>query len=244
MTNAERTFRAKAPPLMRALMAEFPWTAEDAAACAGNGGHESDGFTDLQEDRPTVKGSRGGYGWFQWTGPRRRAYEAWCKKRGLDPASDKANTDFLIHELKGPEKRTIEAVRKARGLEAKTVAFEAAFERAGIKHYDSRKKWARIAMDAFGGSVPLPRQPDDPGVVVPPEPKNVDKSMGKSKTGWGAGILGAIGAAMTWLANLDWRVQIAITAILVAIAGYIWIERKRIAKDVGEFIASVRKAAG
>ena len=53
---------------MARLMADFDCTAEDAAAVFGNAGHESAGLEKLQEIRPTVPGSRGGWGWFQWTG--------------------------------------------------------------------------------------------------------------------------------------------------------------------------------
>lgn len=148
VTNAERTFRAKAAGIMAQLMGDFPISAEDAAAIVGNLGHECAGFTLLQETKPVVAGSRGGYGWAQWTGPRRRAYEAYCARTGKDPASDEANYAYLWIELKGiegSEGKAIEKTRAAKGLDAKVEAFELAFLRAGVKHYPSRKKYARIA---------------------------------------------------------------------------------------------------
>src|SRR5690606_29853274 len=111
---------------------------DDAAAILGNFGHECAGFTAMQEVKPVVAGSRGGYGWPMWTGPRRRAYEAYCKRNGLDPTGDKANYAYVFVELKGPERKAIPAVLEAVGLEAKVKAFELAFERAGAKHYASR----------------------------------------------------------------------------------------------------------
>src|SRR5690606_17673173 len=87
MANAEQTFRAKAPGIMAKLLRDFPIAPEDAAAILGNLGHESLGFTAMQEFRPVVAGSRGGWGWAQWTGPRRRAFEAYCARTGKDPAS-------------------------------------------------------------------------------------------------------------------------------------------------------------
>src|SRR4051812_293038 len=102
--NPEAHFRATAPAYMRKLVADFPsLDLQDAAAIFGNLGHESLGFTRLQEISPTVKGSKGGYGWAQWTGPRRRAFEAWCKKHGKDPAADATNYAYLYLELKGLE---------------------------------------------------------------------------------------------------------------------------------------------
>lgn len=175
MTKAEQTFRAKVPGLMKRLMAEIgAWGVEDAAACFGNAGGESAGFTKLQEIAPTVKGSRGGYGWFQWTAGRRRSYESWCKKQGLDPADDDANFGFLIVELRGAEKKTVPAVADADGLEAKVKAFEQAFERPGIPHTATRVRWARIAMDAWqaagGAAPPLAKPRPAPKPAKAPKP--------------------------------------------------------------------------
>lgn len=147
--KAETTFRAKAPWIMALLMRDFPIGLDDAGAILGNLGHESGGLVALQEIDPTVKGSKGGYGWAQWTGPRRRAFEAWCRKRGLNPASDEANYRYLIVELTGSEKAAVKAVKAAKSLAAKVKAFELAFERAGVKHYESRNRWAAIAIEAW-----------------------------------------------------------------------------------------------
>lgn len=163
---SDTLFRAKAPGIMRQLMADFELSVEDAAAIAGNLGHESAGFRFLQELKPMIPGSAGGYGWAQWTGPRRRQFEAYCKRNKLDPASDKANYGWLFVELTTTEKKAIPAVKYARGLEAKVKAFELAFERAGIKHYDKRLAWAGIALDAFAKAqppIPIPSPPPDKG---------------------------------------------------------------------------------
>src|SRR6187551_924724 len=103
MANAEQVFRAKAPGIMAKLITDFPITPLDAAAIVGNAGHESGGLVTLQEIKPMVAGSRGGWGWMQWTGPRRRAFEAWCAKHGKNSASDEANYAWLFLELKGIE---------------------------------------------------------------------------------------------------------------------------------------------
>lgn len=73
--KAQDLFRSKAPWIMALLMRDFPWDLDDAASALGNIGHECAGFTALQETKPTVPGSRGGFGWNQWTGPRRRNFE-------------------------------------------------------------------------------------------------------------------------------------------------------------------------
>lgn len=158
-------FTDKAPKIMKDLMREFLCSKEDAAAVVGNLGHESMGFTKLQEMKPIVPGSRGGYGWAQWTGPRRKAFEAWCKKQGLEQWSDEANYGFLVHELRTTEK-AMPAVMAAKGLLAKVKAFELGFERAhpNYKHYESRLTYAEKALDAFDAAFPSP-------LPAPPAPK-------------------------------------------------------------------------
>lgn len=185
--NPEAHFRATAPAYMRKLVADFPsLDLQDAAAIFGNLGHESLGFTKLQEISPTVKGSKGGYGWAQWTGARRRAFEAWCKKHGKDPASDATNYAYLFLELKGLEGTESGAVGKvaaAVGLEAKVVAFERAYLRAGVKNDDSRLKWARIAADAVRASEPSPAPVSPAPKPIPAEPAHPAREAPKAKNG-------------------------------------------------------------
>lgn len=176
----EQTFRAKAPALMTRVIREFQFSVEDAAAIAGNGGHESLGFTKLQEMKPTVAGSKGGYGWFQWTGMgaggRRKAFEKFCAEMKLLPSSDAANIEFLVHELKTTERRAIDKTKAAKSLLDKVQAFEMAYERAGVKHYLSRNKWAEIAREAY-----IKAQGQDPAVIPPPpdvEPIPTQKPRG------------------------------------------------------------------
>lgn len=179
MTKAEDHFRKVAPPYMRKLMSDFPLLSKlDAAAIFGNLGHESLGFTALQEKRPTIKGSRGGFGWAQWTASRRRAYEAYCKRNGLDPAADATNYAYLWLELNGDEKAALPATIKAVGLVNKVHAFERGFLRAGTPHYDKRNDWAHIALDALdkapqaaipGDSKPAKPVPSTPTPIRPVE---------------------------------------------------------------------------
>lgn len=145
-------FNSKAPWIMNLLRADFGLSIEEAAAILGNIGHECGGFKLFQEQKPLVPGSRGGFGWCQWTGPRRVAFENYCKRNGLDPKSDKANYGWLYVELKSTESAAIPAVKRAVGLEAKVRAFELKFERAGVKHYDSRYVWARRALAAHAAN--------------------------------------------------------------------------------------------
>lgn len=188
-SKAEQLFALKAPWIMELLMRDFALDLDSAAAILGNLGHECGGFTLMQEQKPVVKGSAGGYGWPQWTGPRRRAFEAYCSRNNLDPKEDRANYGWLFVELSTTEKAAIPAVRKATTLAGKVKAFELAFERAGVKHYDSRNAWAARAIAAYkaapqpielpawvktGNSAVIP-QPvehvEPPPAPVPPAPQ-------------------------------------------------------------------------
>ena len=191
-------------------MADFAASDLDAAAVFGNAGYESLGFTKLQEIEPTVKGSAGGYGWFQWTGPRRRAFEAYCKRNKLDPASPDANYKYVFVELKGSEKGALAKLKAAKTLETKTVAFEKAFERAGVKAYAKRQAWARLALLALRAS-PLPtekppaaaRPPPAPTTPAAPETPATDHSSQPAHgINWGkVGVALAIIVGGLWLAG-------------------------------------------
>lgn len=150
--------------MMDRLMKDFNLSVLDAAAVFGNAGHESGGFKSLQEKKPLVPGSRGGYGIMQWTGPRRRDYEAYCKRNGLNPADMESNYKFLYVELQGPEGKVLPKLKAAKTLDEKTEVFMKTFLRPGIPHLQARKDWALRALRAYEkGSVPV----DKPKVEVP-----------------------------------------------------------------------------
>jgi len=94
---ATALFKALAPRMMRDLMRDFsPLRDYQAAGIVGNGGGESGGFTQLQELRP-ISG-RGGYGYFQWTGPRRRVFERVLRELRKPVTSYDANYEMLRRE--------------------------------------------------------------------------------------------------------------------------------------------------
>jgi len=163
-------FTRLAPLMMAELMREFKLTDWQAAAVAGNAGVESSGFEIMQERRPVAPGSRGGLGWFQWTGPRRVQFESWTRARDIDPASYEANVGFLIHEMRRGEARAVQALRAARNLEEATVAFERAYERAGVQAHPQRIRWANKALTAFrakgANPKPLSSSRTAPGAVA------------------------------------------------------------------------------
>jgi hypothetical protein len=255
--KAQDLFRAKAPGIMALLMRDFPIELDDAAAVLGNLGHECGGFASLQEISPTVVGSAGGYGWAQWTGPRRRSYEAYCKRNRLDPAGDVANYGFLFSELKGPERKAIARVKAAKGLNAKVKAFELAYERAGAKHYSSRNEWAAVAFDAWhaagGGRIPQwalsdrPAKPPEkpverqepvptPGDASQPPAARPDPVPARRKNLWTTllGLFGlsgvAAGGAGMMQADSEATAAWLLIGVLVVIAGlaaFLWLRGRK-----------------
>lgn len=104
------------------LQKDFNLTREQAVGLVGNLAMESNGFRTLQEKNPIVPGSRGGYGYAQWTGPRRKSFELFAKKNDLDPASYEANYGFLKKELMGSQRGFLAALKKANdAAEASTL---------------------------------------------------------------------------------------------------------------------------
>lgn len=169
-------FDETAPLFLGRLMDDFTLTHEDAAAIVGNAAFECEGFEDLTEDKPLVKGSRGGYGWMQWTGPRRRAYEAWLKRRGWKGDEFEANYSFLFRELIGSEGRVLPVLKAADGIEAKTRIFMEMFLRPGIPHLDGRIYYARRCLKlkpvTANAEAPARSRPVSPGA------QKVDNMLG------------------------------------------------------------------
>jgi hypothetical protein len=145
------TFVAKAPGIMVKLIADFGLKDFQAAGIMGNIGEECDGFREMQEKKPLKPGSKGGFGWAQWTGSRRTAFESFCLRTGQDRFSDAANYGYLKEELNDTQKEARDAVRKAPNLSKAVRVFEATFERAaaGLEHFDRRDDWAKLALDSF-----------------------------------------------------------------------------------------------
>ena len=130
--------------MMVDLQRDFGLSTAQAAGFVGNLAHESGDFKTMQEINPTVEGSRGGFGYAQWTGPRRRAFEAWASENGLDPTSYEANYGFLKHELTNtPEGAVIGRLRTAETPDDAARIVSERFLRPGIPHMDSRIQRAR-----------------------------------------------------------------------------------------------------
>lgn len=143
--------REKAGNLTERMVKDLGISQTKAAAIVGNFMHESGDFQQMQEISPTS--GRGGYGWAQWTGPRRKNFENFVSERGLDINSDDANYQFFLHEIQNDpyERQQFERWKNTNygDLAAETVAFESSYERAGIKHHGSRIERAETALQMY-----------------------------------------------------------------------------------------------
>jgi hypothetical protein len=209
-------FEAKAAGIVRDLMADFGLTDVQAAGIVGNLGHECAGFTLMQEQRPAS--GAGGYGWAQWTGPRRVAFMAWCAAHKLTPESDAGNYGFLRHELQTTEARAITAVKQAATLYSAMLAFETAFERAGVKRYDSRLKYAERALAAYRAAVPAR------AVAAPKLPGKVTAQDGAAA---GVVIVAAAAAQQAAGTGMPWWGWGLIAIGTAALAAGVWLLVKR-----------------
>lgn len=140
-------FQEIGPRIKSDLMRDFGLSTAQAAGIVGNLAHESGGFGTLQEINPMIPGSRGGYGYAQWTGPRRRQFESWAAENKLDPASYDANYGFLKHELANTsEGRVLDRIGQTNDPTQATRIFSDVFLRPGIPGMDSREKWTQRAL--------------------------------------------------------------------------------------------------
>jgi len=93
------------------LKSQFDMTTEQAAGVVGNFWHETGGFKFMQELKPTVKGSRGGLAFAQWTGDRRDDFENLLKELGDLPAeSYEGNWAMISEEFDTTEKSALNKI--------------------------------------------------------------------------------------------------------------------------------------
>ena len=92
----------------------------------------------INERAPLVQGSRGGYGLYQLTGPRRRAYESYASSRGVAFDNADAQLDFLMSELQGPEKRAAQSIFSTDNPQDAAVAIARDFLRPAASNLQKR----------------------------------------------------------------------------------------------------------
>jgi murein DD-endopeptidase MepM/ murein hydrolase activator NlpD len=133
------------------------FTPEQAAGIVGNFKREAGPGLDPRINEGGAVGAprgQGGYGLAQWTGSRQNDLIRFAG--GPQKAGDlNVQLDFLMHELKGPEKRAYDSLRRARTPQEAATAFERDYERAGVKAVGERQRNAQVVYDLLKtGSAP------------------------------------------------------------------------------------------
>lgn len=95
--------------------------------------------TGINEANPIVEGSRGGFGLAQWTGPRRRALEAFAEQRGKPVADLDTQLDFLMMEMQGPESNAAQHILSAQDTPQAAAAIVNKFLRPAEEHRARRE---------------------------------------------------------------------------------------------------------
>jgi hypothetical protein len=156
-----------APRYIADLMKDFGLTDFQAAAFPGNFAAESGYFNELQEKDPLVSGSKGGRGHAQWTGPRRKTFEAWLKRSGHDVDSYEGNYSMVFRELKSAyyDRVVLEPLKKAKNLEEAVKIVGKYYEAPEVLNMKPRLKGAQEALDLYHKLPPV-APADDHDVVV------------------------------------------------------------------------------
>ncbi len=121
------------------LKSQFGMTTEQAAGFVGNLWHETGGFKFMQELKPTVKGSRGGLAFAQWTGDRRDDFENLLKELGDLPAeSYEGNWAMISEEFDTTEKSALNKILNADSVVEAAKATSNHYLRPGKPQLDKR----------------------------------------------------------------------------------------------------------
>jgi hypothetical protein len=149
------------PNYLRSLMLERGLPDYVADAFLMNFEDESGFDPGINEIDPIVEGSRGGYGLYQTTGPRRRAYEEYAKMRGAALDDPEAQIDFMMLELEGPERAAAESIFAAPDTRSAAIAIARDFLRPSEENLSKRvakysgETAARDLTARLGGKTPL-----------------------------------------------------------------------------------------
>lgn len=111
----------------------------------------------INEVAPLVPGSRGGFGLAQWTGPRRKALEAFAAERGMPVSDPGVQMDFLMTELQGPEAAAWAKISGTQNAGEAGAAIVNSFLRPAEEHRRAREaEYLGGAGMPSGGAAPAP----------------------------------------------------------------------------------------
>ena len=129
---------------------KYDMTTEQAAGVVGNLWHETGGFKFMQELKPTIKGSRGGLAFAQWTGTRRDQFESLLEELGDLPAdSYEGNWAMIAEELDTTERGALKKIMGTDTVEGAARATSKFYLRPGKPMMDKRISDANTIYAAY-----------------------------------------------------------------------------------------------
>lgn len=176
------SFTEKAGWVTNQLMKDFGLTKNQAAGITGNLGFESGGLNYTQEGAPLS--GRGGIGWAQWTGDRRKAFEKYAAEHKGENATQ-IQYGYLKHELETSQKATIAAVKKTTTVQDATGTVMKVFERPkdqSAAQTANRIPYAQRAAELAGQTPSVVAQA--PVTPVPAAPAGPRAELAPNRTGW------------------------------------------------------------
>ncbi|MBX8825246.1 flagellar biosynthesis protein FlgJ [Ochrobactrum sp. SFR4] len=130
----------------------------------------------INERNPVVAGSRGGYGLYQLTGPRRREYEAFAAQRGVAPSDTNAQLDFLMQEGRTTEKAAFDKILASPDTGSAAQAIVNNFLRPAEEHRAARAaRYGQVANTAPSTAA------DAINMIAPPESQGISQDQFNSR---------------------------------------------------------------
>lgn len=173
------------------LMDQYGMPAHIAAGIAGNIAAESGFDAGINEIDPLVEGSRGGFGLYQATGPRRVGMEAALKDEIGNPYRQ---MDYMMSEFMGPERKAYDRLMSSKNVDEAARVMSEKFLRPGIPHLEKRINYAR----QYAGLEPLASGPtrERAGLGLPLRTRSPDRpetDLGFYKDEYADNFLGRFG---------------------------------------------------
>lgn len=138
----------------------------------------------INEAKPLVPGSRGGFGLAQWTGPRRVALEQFAQQTGRDVGDPNVQMDFLMQELQGPEANAAKSIMSAQSSGDAAAAIAQNFLRPAQQHLDRRvARYRSPAATSDEASIPASAQPTQ-GALPQGQDMSLQQLMQLSSNPW------------------------------------------------------------
>lgn len=132
------------------LKSNYDMTTEQAAGFVGNLWHETGGFKFMQELKPTIKGSKGGLAFAQWTGPRRTQFEDLLEELGDLPANSyEGNWAMISEELDTTERGALNKILGTTTVEDAATTTSKFYLRPGKPMLDKRIQDANTIYNAY-----------------------------------------------------------------------------------------------